>query len=78
MIPVDQIESKFSFVLAAAKRARQLQAGARPLIHTSARKPTRMAMEEVAAGTVPFDLPPLEDESEEDKGKKGKGKRASK
>lgn len=78
MIPVDKIESKFTFVLAAAKRARQLQGGARLLIRTNARKPTRMAMEEMVAGVVPFEVPGLENEAEDGKGKKTKGKRASK
>lgn len=77
MIPIDKIEGKFVFVLAAAKRARQLQAGARPLVQTTAHKATRMAMDELSAGAVPFDLPPLEEESEDGKGRK-KAKRASK
>lgn len=78
MIPVDKIDSKFTFVLAAAKRARQLQGGAKPLLHTQARKPTHIAMEEVVAGLVPFDLHQPEEEGEDGKGKKGKGKRAEK
>jgi DNA-directed RNA polymerase subunit omega len=80
MIPLDQVDSKFAFVLAAAKRARQLQAGAKPLIPTIAHKFTRMAMEEVAQGAVPFELPPVagEEESGDGKGRQGKSKRASK
>ncbi|MGH9862367.1 MAG: DNA-directed RNA polymerase subunit omega, partial [Candidatus Acidiferrales bacterium] len=78
MIPVDKIESKFSFVLAAAKRARQLQGGAKPLIHTQTRKPTGIAMEEVIAGLVPHQLPGGGDETDDGKGKKSKSKRASK
>ena len=68
MISVDKIESKFTFVLAAALRARQLQGGAKPLIDTQARKATRIAMEETFQGAVPYDLPGAEDEDE--KGKK--------
>lgn len=78
IISIDKIERKFVFVLAAAKRARQLQGGARPLIQTTAHKPTRIAMEEMIAGVVPFEVPALEEEGEDGKGKKGKGKRASK
>jgi DNA-directed RNA polymerase subunit omega len=79
MIPLDKVESKFAFVLAAAKRARQLQAGAKPLVPTTAHKHTRMAMEEVLHGAVPFDLPPLDDEVDDGKEKKGKkSKRSSK
>ncbi|HKZ52412.1 MAG TPA: DNA-directed RNA polymerase subunit omega [Candidatus Acidoferrales bacterium] len=78
MIPLDKIETKFAFVLAAAKRARQLQAGAKPLVPTTAHKFTRMAMEEVAGGAVPFDLPTVgeDEEAEGGKVKKGKGKRS--
>lgn len=78
MIPLDKIETKFAFVLAAAKRARQLQAGAKPLVATTAHKSTRMAMEEVAQGVVPFEVPGVEEEEGEEtgKGKKGKGKRS--
>ena len=52
------IDSKFRFILIAAKRARQLQGGAKPLIHTGSRKPTRIAQEEVRAGVVKFELVP--------------------
>jgi DNA-directed RNA polymerase subunit omega len=54
----ENIDSKFRFILIAAKRARQLQAGAKPMIHTSSRKPTRTAMEETRAGLVKFELIP--------------------
>ena len=40
----------------AAKRARQLQAGGRPLIQTSSKKLTRVAQQEVEAGLVPFEM----------------------
>ena len=78
MIPLDKLDSKFAFVLAAAKRARQLQGGAKPLVQTSAHKPTRMAMQEVVAGAVPYSLPGVEEDAGDGKGKKGKGKRGSK
>ena len=66
MIFVDRIEKKFAFVIAASLRARQLQGGARPLIQAGAHKTTVIAMEEVMAGKVPFDLPlaPGEEEPE--------------
>ncbi|HXE75532.1 MAG TPA: DNA-directed RNA polymerase subunit omega [Candidatus Xenobia bacterium] len=74
MIPLDKLDSKFAFVLAAAKRARQLQQGAKPLVHTTGHKSTRIAMEETFQGAVPFELPALEEEDEEGK----KSKRRSK
>ena len=49
------IDSKYRFILVAAKRARQLQAGAKPLIQTSSRRPTRIAVMELEAGVVPFE-----------------------
>ena len=68
-----KLDSKFRYILVAAKRARQLQAGARPLIQSAAKRLTRVAQQEVTAGLVPFDLlaPPT---SENDKNKKQKGR----
>ncbi|HZP01966.1 MAG TPA: DNA-directed RNA polymerase subunit omega [Terriglobia bacterium] len=59
------IESKFRFILVSAKRARQLQAGAKPLIQSQSKKVTRIAQEEVAAGLVPIEVPELSQESNE-------------
>lgn len=49
------IDSKFRLILVAAKRARQIQGGAKPLVLTQARKPTRVAQEELRAGVLPFE-----------------------
>ena len=49
------IGSKFRFIILAAKRARQLQSGARPLIASQSKRPTEIAQEEVAAGLVKYD-----------------------
>jgi DNA-directed RNA polymerase subunit omega len=51
-----KLDSKFRYILVAAKRARQLQAGARPLIQSTEKRLTRVAQQEVAAGLVPFEL----------------------
>ena len=64
------IESKFRFILVAAKRARQLQAGAKPLIQTPSKKVTKIAMQEVEAGLVPLEIPEIEAEND---GRKSKG-----
>ena len=48
------IDSKFRLILVVAARARQLQAGSRPLIQTQSTKVTRIAQHEVDAGLVPF------------------------
>lgn len=50
------VDSKFRFILVAAKRARQLQAGARSLVQSQSKKPTRVAQQEVEAGLVPFEM----------------------
>jgi DNA-directed RNA polymerase subunit omega len=65
------MDSKFRFILVAARRARQLQAGAKALIQTQSKKVTRVAQQEVAAGLVPFEIQILT-ANNNDKGKKGK------
>ncbi len=50
------LDSKFRFILVAAKRARQLQAGAKPLLQTPTKKSTRVAQQEVGAGLVPIEI----------------------
>lgn len=49
------LESRFRFVHVASRRARQLMGGARPLITTTSRKPTRIACEEVLAGLIQYE-----------------------
>jgi DNA-directed RNA polymerase subunit omega len=49
-------DSKFRQILVAAKRARQVQSGAKPLVLTQARKPTRIAQDELRAGVLPYDI----------------------
>ena len=48
-------DSKYRFILLSAKRARQLQGGARPMIQTSIKRFTKIAQLEVLAGLVPFE-----------------------
>jgi DNA-directed RNA polymerase subunit omega len=55
---LEKIESKFRFVHVAARRARQLMSGARPLLETESRKPTRVAEEETLAGVVEYEIAP--------------------
>jgi DNA-directed RNA polymerase subunit omega len=55
-IPDDPEQSTYRFIVVAAKRARQLQAGSRPFLPTSSKKPTVIAMEEVRRGLVKYDL----------------------
>lgn len=44
--------SKYSLVVLAAKRAKQLKSGAPPLIETTSRNPLTIALEEIAAGVI--------------------------
>ena len=53
-----EIDSKYRLIILAAKRSKQLQRGARPRIEIDQlkHKPTRIALEEVIQGTVPFHI----------------------
>jgi DNA-directed RNA polymerase subunit omega len=66
---VKEVDSKFRFITVAAQRAKQLQAGAKPRVEVKSRKPTRVAMQEVMAGAVSWEVkdgttPPPEAEAE--------------
>ena len=50
-------DSNFRYVLVAARRARQLQNGAEPLIRARSRKASRVAQEEIAAGKIAYVKP---------------------
>ena len=51
-----EMDSKYRLIIVAAKRSKQLQRGAKPRIDIDAQKhkPTRIALEEVINGRVPF------------------------
>jgi DNA-directed RNA polymerase subunit omega len=49
---VEGFDSNYRYILVAARRARQLQSGSRPLVDTYSRKPCKIAREEIAAGKV--------------------------
>jgi DNA-directed RNA polymerase subunit omega len=59
MLPDDPETSTYRFIIVSAKRARQLQAGARSFLPTTSKKPTIMAMEEVRRGLIKWDDPNL-------------------
>jgi DNA-directed RNA polymerase subunit omega len=51
-------DSKFAFVVVAARRARQLMLGASPLVaNPRSQKYTRVAIEELVAGVLEYQLP---------------------
>lgn len=66
MVPHEDIDSKFRYVIIASKRARQLLKGAKPKIKTKSRSLIRIAQEEVKKGLIQFEVkPPSEEEQDE-------------
>ena len=55
-LPDDPEQSVYRFIIVAAKRARQLQGGARPILPTTAKKATVIAAEEARRGLVKYYL----------------------
>ena len=55
---IEGFDSNYRYILVAARRARQLQSGAPPVVDTSSRKPCRIAEEEIQAGRVKWEIPP--------------------
>jgi len=56
MKPVDGFDSKYRYVLVAARRARQIQNGAQPVVEPHSHKACRIAEEEINAGKVKWTL----------------------
>ena len=54
-IPDDPECSTYRFIIVAAKRARQLQNGARSFLPRTSKKPTVASMEEVRRGLVKYE-----------------------
>jgi DNA-directed RNA polymerase subunit omega len=57
---VEGFDSNYRYVLVAARRARQIQNGARPVVDSHSRKPCRIAEEEIQAGKVKWEVPQAE------------------
>jgi DNA-directed RNA polymerase subunit omega len=56
---MDGFDSNYRYILVAARRARQLQGGAPPVIETHSRKPCRIAQDEIKAGKVKWMIPEI-------------------
>src|SRR5438876_3528160 len=56
---MDGFDSNYRYILVAARRARQLQGGAPPVIETLSRKPCRIAQDEIKAGKVKWVIPEI-------------------
>jgi DNA-directed RNA polymerase omega subunit len=73
-VPLNELPTLFpnsyEVVVAAARRARQLNLGLRPLVETKMKRPVDIALAELAAGKVEYGL----GEEEEKPGRKSKKK----
>lgn len=66
-------DSRFAYVVLAARRARQLMIGARPLVdNPRSRKNTRIAEEELMQGRLEYELPEVPEGAEDRDGKRRK------
>ena len=54
----ERIGSKYRFIIIAAERAKQLQNNARPKLKTRSTKPAFVAMRELEADLISFEIPP--------------------
>ena len=57
----EKVDSKYRLVLICAKRSRQLNQGAYPLVQPKGYKPTYISLEEVVAGKIEYSTRPLEE-----------------
>ena len=53
---IEGFDSNYRYILVAARRARQLQSGAPPVVDTNSRKPCRIAQDEIRAGKVKWEM----------------------
>lgn len=53
-----RVDSKYTLVIAAAKRGRQLREGATPVIDCNSRKEVTVGLHEINEGKVEIELPP--------------------
>ena len=53
------LHNKYSLVKGVARRARQLQSGAIPLVPTTSMKACRVAQDEIRTGHVRYVVPPM-------------------
>jgi DNA-directed RNA polymerase subunit omega len=62
---IDGFDSNYRYILVAARRARQLQSGAPPVVQTNSRKPCRIAQDEIRAGKVKWEIPEIRSAAEQ-------------
>jgi DNA-directed RNA polymerase subunit omega len=49
------VDSKYTLVVAAAKRARMLTEGHQPLVNSKSKKPVTVALEEISANRIKYE-----------------------
>jgi DNA-directed RNA polymerase subunit omega len=62
---IEGFDSNYRYILVAARRARQLQSGAPPVVDTISRKPCRIAQDEIRAGKVKWEIPEMRSAAEQ-------------
>ncbi len=59
---LEHADSRYTLVVEASKRGRQIVGGAQPLIDTKDMKPLKAAVEEINRGLITYDRPVEEEE----------------
>lgn len=54
-VMMQKVDSKYTLVVAAAKRARALTEGQKPLVNSQSKKPVTIALEEIAANKIRYE-----------------------
>lgn len=54
-ILVRKVDSKYTLVVAAAKRAREIMDGDQPMVETRSNKPVTVALQEIADGKLGYE-----------------------
>lgn len=60
---LEKVDCRYTLAVEASKRARELIAGAQPLIDTKETKPLSIAIEEISRGLITYTRDPLEKEA---------------
>ena len=61
---LEHAESRYTLVVEASKRGRELVNGALPMIDATGMKPLKTAVEEINRGLLTYDNPPEEEEQD--------------
>jgi DNA-directed RNA polymerase subunit omega len=64
----EHVQNRYSLVVLAAKRAKQIKEGAPPLIDTHSTNPLTIALEEIAAGKINYMVRPESVEGDDEAG----------